>query len=75
MVFTIYERGGHLGHVAQMPQKKSVPPTQGGSTLNLALIGQAVSEKKMSEHCGRRTTEAGPWVYYKLICELSAQVS
>ena len=31
-------------------KKKSIPPTQGGSTKNLALIGIAVSE--MSEHCG-----------------------
>ena len=27
-----------------------VPPTQGGSTYNLALTGPAVSEKKMFEH-------------------------
>ena len=43
------------------------PPTQGGSTYNLALIGPAVSEKKMFEHCGRRrrrTMDAGPLVYY-----------
>ena len=32
-VFTIYGRGGHLGHVTQMPRTKTfVPPTQGGST-------------------------------------------
>ena len=29
--------------------KLSFPPTQGGSTSNLALIRQAVSEKKMFE--------------------------
>ena len=32
-----------------------VPPTQGGSTKNLDLIGQAVSEK-VFEYCGRRMT-------------------
>ena len=32
MVFTIYGRGGHLGHVTNMPRKNFVPPTQGGST-------------------------------------------
>ena len=38
-----------------------VPPTQGGFTKNLALIGQAVSEKKMfvivndGRTAGRRT--------------------
>ena len=45
---------------------------------NLALIGQAVSEKKMFEHCERtmdddgRTdgrADAGPLVYYKLTYE------
>ena len=58
-------------------EQSFVPPTQGGSTLNLALIGPAVSEKKMFEHCGQRTDddEDGPWVYYKLTYEPSAQVS
>ena len=41
-----------------------VPPSQGGSTYNLALIGQAVSEEKMFKHCWRqrqrqRTPEQG----------------
>ena len=31
-VFTIYGRGGHLGHVTQMPRTNFVPPNQGGST-------------------------------------------
>ena len=52
-----------------------VPLTHGGSTQNLALIGQAVLEKKMFEIVdgratddddGRRRTDAGAWVYYKL---------
>ena len=30
--FTIYERGGHLGHVTEMPRTNFRPPTQGGST-------------------------------------------
>ena len=30
-----------------------VPPTHGGSSQNLALIGEAVSDKKMFEHCKR----------------------
>ena len=71
--FSIYGRGGHLGHVTTMPRTNFVP--------NLALIGQAVSEKKMFEHCGRRTddgrrrTDAGQWVSYKLTYEPLAQVS
>ena len=31
-VFTIYGRGGHVGHVTQMPRTTFVPPSQGGST-------------------------------------------
>ena len=31
-----------------------VPPSQGGATYNLALIGQAVSEGKMFKHCWRQ---------------------
>ena len=31
-----------------------VPPIQGGFTYNLALIGPALSEEKMFEHCERR---------------------
>ena len=34
-----------------------VPPSQGGSTLNLALIGQAVSEEKIFENGGRTPDE------------------
>ena len=30
--FTIHWRGGHLGHVTQIPRTNFVPPTQGGST-------------------------------------------
>ena len=53
--------------------KYFVPPSQGGSTENLALIGQAVSEEKMFENVDGRTPD--PWVYYKLNGEPSAQVS
>ena len=76
-VFTIY---GHIW--AWRPSstcdpdaanKLSPPPTQGGTTKNLALIGQAVSER-MFEHCGRRTN-AGPLVYHKPTNKPSAQVS
>ena len=70
-VFTIYGRGSHLGHVTKMPRTKYRSPTQGGSTLNLALIGPAVSEEKIFEHCERRTPPTdgrtpARWVHYKL---------
>ena len=70
-VFTICGRGGHLGHDPHASEQTFVPPTKWGSTKNLALIGRAVSEKKMFEivDVGRRT-DAGPWVYYKLAMSL-----
>ena len=46
--------------------------------IDLALICPAVSEKEMFKHCGQtdgRRTDAGPWLYYKLTYEPSAQVS
>ena len=45
-----------------------VPPSYGCSKWSLALIGQAVSEKKIFEIVddGRRRTDAGPWPSYKL---------
>ena len=46
---TIYGHGGHLGHVTQI--QTFIPRTKGGSKYNLVLIGQAVLEKKMFEHC------------------------
>ena len=57
--FTIYGRGRHLGHVTQMPRTNFRSPYPRDSTLNLALIGQAVLEK-IFEHCGRGWTDTGP---------------
>ena len=37
--------------------KHSFPPTHRGSTQNLALIGRAVTEKNMFEHCVQRRTD------------------
>ena len=54
-VFTIYGHGGHLGHVTQMPQTKFRSPYPRRLHINLALIGQAVCEKKLFEHCERTT--------------------
>ena len=48
-----------------------IPPSQECSMWSLTLNGQAVSKKKMSEHCERTTTtttaDARALVYYKLI--------
>ena len=47
-----------------------IPPSQGCSMWSLTLNGQALSKKKMSEHCERTTTttttDARALVYYKL---------
>ena len=43
-------------------------PSHWGSIWNLALIGQAVLEKKIFENGGRQTDD-GPWLYYKLTNE------
>ena len=68
--------------MTQTPQTKFVPPTHGGSTWNLASIGQVALEK-MFENGGRRQqTDDEDCLYYKLTYEpkgsgvsLKAQVS
>ena len=52
-VFTIYGRGGHLGHVNQTPR------TNFRSPIPLALIDQVVLEKKIFESGGRRKDDYG----------------
>ena len=42
--FTIYGRGGHRGHVTQMPQTKFRPPPPKEAPHKIWLISQAVSE-------------------------------
>ena len=48
------------------PQTNFIPPSHWGSIWNLALVGQAILEKKIFENGGRRTDDHGPWLYYKL---------
>ena len=67
-VFIIYGPGSHLGHVTQTREQTFVPLSQWGSIWNLALIGQAVLEKKIFEN-GGRLTDDGPCLYYKLTNE------
>ena len=55
MFFTIYGRGGHLGHVNKIPRTNFCSTAHGCSTQNLAFIGQAVIEKKMFENVNGRT--------------------
>ena len=75
----MYGRGGHLGHVTQMPRTNFRSPYSRRLHIKFGLIGHAVSEKNMFKHCGRRTDrrriDAGPLVYYKLTYEPLAQLS
>ena len=48
-VFTLYGRGGHLGHVTQWPRTKFLSPYPRRLHIKFALIGQAILEKKMFE--------------------------
>ena len=68
-VSTIYWRGGHLGHVTQMPQK--------GLHIKFGFDWPSCFGEDLWKMWtdGRRRTDAGPWVSYKLTGELSAQVS
>ena len=47
--FTTYGRGGHLGHVTRMPATNFCSPYPMRLNINMALIGQSVSEEKMFE--------------------------
>ena len=55
-VFTIYRQGGHLGHVTWTIYTNFRSPFPRRLHINLALIGQAVSEEKMFEIVDGRTT-------------------
>ena len=55
-------------------QQTFVPLSHWGSIYNLALIDKAVLEEKIFENgrrrtAGRRRTDDGPWLYYKLTNE------
>ena len=45
VVFTIYGRGGHLGHVTGISLSNFCSPYPWMLHINFTLIGQAVSEK------------------------------
>ena len=50
-VFTIYGRGGHLGHVTQMPRKKFSYPYPRRLQI---IFGWFLRRRCFQEHCGRR---------------------
>ena len=56
-VFTIYGRGGHLGHVTQMPRTKYRSPYPRRLHIKFGFDQPSVSEKKIFERWGRRTDD------------------
>ena len=75
-VFTIYGHGNHHGHMTQIIWKTFVPPSHWGSIWNLAFTGPAVSEEKLLEECGQRTTDDDGQTYtISLPMSLKAQVN
>ena len=83
-VFTIYGHGGHLGHVTQMPRTKYRSPYPRRLHIKFGLSDQRFWRRRRLKlfttdgrrtDDGRRRTDAGPWVSYKLTYEPLAQVS
>ena len=64
-VFTIYSHGGHLGHVTWTIYINFRSPFLRMLHINLALIGQTVSEEKIFEIVDDGDDDRA-WVYYKL---------
>ena len=64
--FTIYGHGGHLGHVTQMPWKNFRSPYPMRLHIKFDFDRPSGFREEDVWNCGRRRTDAGPWVYYKL---------
>ena len=67
-VFTIYGRGGHLGHVTQTPWTNFRSPIPLRLHTKFGFDRQSGLEKNIFENGGRRTDDI-PWLYYKLTKE------
>ena len=70
-VFTIYGRGGHLGHVTQIPRTKYHSPYPRRLHIKFSFDPPSVLGEKIFEHCERRWTPTdgrtpARSVYYKL---------
>ena len=86
-VFTIYWRGGHLCHVTQMPRTKYRSRYSRRLHIKFGFdLPNGFWEEDVwalwttdgRTYDGRTSptpTDAGPWIYYKLTYEPSAQVS
>ena len=67
-VFTIYGRGGHLGHVTQLPANKLSFPLPKEAPHKIWLWSATCFREEDVWNCGQRMTdgwtEDRPWVYY-----------
>ena len=72
--FTIYRRGGHLGHVTQMPRKnfRSTTPREAPHKI-MVLSSKRFQRRHEIVDADRRDVRT--MEHYKLTCEPSAQVS
>ena len=66
-------RGGHLGHVTQMPKTNFYSPYT--RRLHVKFGFDRPSDCREEDVCKGLTAAAGPLVYYKLTYEPLAQVS
>ena len=70
--FTIYGRGGHLGHVTQMPRTKFRSPDPWRIHMKFGFDWpSSFEEEDLLKWCmdGRRRTDDGACLYYKLTNE------
>ena len=65
-VFTIYGRGGHLGHVTQMLRINFRSPHPSRLHIKFGFDWPSGFREEDVWNCWRRRTDAEPWVYYKL---------
>ena len=73
-VFITYGRGGHLGHVTQTPQTNFCSPIPLRIHMKFGFdrpsgFGEEDLWKWWTTVDGRRLTDDGPWLYYKLTNE------
>ena len=73
--FTIYGRGGHLGHVTQMPLTNFCSAYPRRLHIKLGFDRANGFREEVVVDGRRRTMDAGAWVSYKLTNEPLAQVS
>ena len=72
-VFTIYRRGGHLGHVTQMLRTNSGFSYPRRLHIKFGFDRPSSFGEEDVRKCGL-TTDVGQWVYFKLTNELKRPI-